>query len=69
MLETHYVSYGENTNYRIRPNPDGTDATNDGIVLEWSDDGGKTWVGYFYISPEQAMEVAKAMLMLVGKKE
>lgn len=68
MIEAHYISIGETTNYRVRPNPDGDDASTAGVVLEWSDDGGKTWDGYFHIAPQNAAEVARSILLLMTGK-
>lgn len=69
MIEAHYISCGEMTNYRVRPNPDGGDALSAGVVIEWSDDGGKTWDGYFHIAPQQAEEVARSILLLMTGKD
>lgn len=68
-LEAQYISWGENTHYRIRPNPDSaaTDGS-EGIVLEWKDFGENEWKGYFFITPEQALEVAEAIRLLCGKR-
>lgn len=66
MIATHYISLGPDTSYRVRPNPDGAAGDgSDGVVLEWSDDGGETWEGYFHIAGNQAEEVGRSILRLV----
>lgn len=49
------------TLYRLSPNPDAdTDSGySSGAVLEYSDDGGKTWAGYIHIAPECLDDLAK----------
>lgn len=69
-LEAQYISWGPDTSYRVRNNPD-FDAVDgsDGIVLEWQDAGDDEWKGYFFIGPEQALEVVEAIQRIFRKKE
>lgn len=71
MIETQYITRGRDTIYRVRPNPDGAACDgSDGVVVEWSDDGGKKWDGYFMIAADQVVDVARSMLLLAtGKAE
>lgn len=55
------------TVYRIRNNPDAAPGEDAGIVIEWSDNGGKEWDGYFFIAPDAIRGVAEAMERLKGE--
>jgi hypothetical protein len=65
--ETHKIIYGDQTSYRVRPNPDSPPGDRSGVVLEWSDDGTE-WKQYFFIAPDLADEVADA-IKFVNKQE
>lgn len=63
IVEKHTVIHtDEGTTYRLRPNPDVDSGYSAGAVLEWSDDGGKTWTGYFFIAPEAMAAIGKALV-------
>lgn len=69
MIEVNYIIHSEETSYRVRPNPD--DSATDGsagIVIEWRDAGEKEWTGYTFIAPNAAMDVARAIALLMTGK-
>lgn len=62
-VERHFIVRGGETIYRVIPNPDGDSCNgSEGIVLQWSDDGGKEWGGTFFIAPEQMRGVAESIM-------
>jgi hypothetical protein len=70
MIETQYLIHGEHTCYRIRSNPDGEAMDgSEGLVLEWKDYDTNIWNQQFFIAPEQAEQVARAILLFVTGKE
>jgi hypothetical protein len=60
--EIHHIIRTAETIYRVRPDPDfhAVDGS-EGVVIEWSDDGGKTWDGMLSIAADALDGVAKAL--------
>jgi len=69
MIEPNYIIHGEHTSYRVRPNPDSAAADgSEGIVVEWRNSGEDKWQGYTFIGPSEAMDVARAIALLMTGK-
>jgi hypothetical protein len=69
VMEEHCIIHTDaGTQYRVRPNPDGT-ATDgsDGIVFEWRDPTDEKWSGYFFVAPDAIPSLMKAMQKFGGK--
>lgn len=62
LVEKHTLVHTDGTAYRLRPNPDSEGGFRHGAALEWSDDGGKTWTGYFFIAPEAMAAIGKVLV-------
>lgn len=52
LVEIHQLAVGEDTTYRVRPNPDVECGYKGGAVLEWRGNDGGGWNGYMHISPD-----------------
>lgn len=65
-VEPHFIIHGEHGEYayRIRPNPDcDVSATAEhGLVIEYSEDGNKTWTQSFFIGPNEIESVGLILL-------
>ena len=65
-VEPQFIVYGEDGSYayRVRPNPDcDISATaENGLVIEYSDDGNKTWTQSFFIGPKEIESVGLILL-------
>lgn len=61
LVERHTIIHTDATMYRLRPNPDSEGGFHNGAALEWSEDGGKTWTGYFFIAPEAMGAIGVAL--------
>lgn len=69
MIEVNYIIHSEETSYRVRPNPDAPETDGSaGVVIEWRDVGETTWTGYTFIAPSAAMDVARAIALLMTGK-
>jgi len=51
IIETHFVVVTQNTEYRLRPNPDLPEGYAGGCVLEWRGLDEENWSDYFAIEP------------------
>lgn len=69
MIEPNYIIHGEHTSYRVRPNPDAPEVDgSSGIVIEHRDAGETEWRSYTFIGPDEAMDVARAIALLMTGK-
>lgn len=65
MLEPNYILHTEETQYRVRPNPDTNCSTyQDGIVLEWKEPEDTEWKGYFFLAGSAVPDLIKALKLL-----
>lgn len=62
IIETHFVVVTQNTEYRLRPNPDLPEGYAGGCVLEWRGLDEEKWSGYFAIEPGAARALGEAMI-------
>lgn len=70
ITEIVHIIHTEFTSYRVRSNPDGEAPDGkEGIALDWSDDGGKTWQGYHFIAPEAIAPLRDVLSYYVGLSE
>ena len=71
-VDPQFVIHGENGqySYRVRCNPD-CDVSltaESGLVIEYSEDGCKTWEKYMFIGPKEIEPIARIMLKFIEGK-
>lgn len=57
----------DSTLYRLRPNPDNASSNTFefGGVLEWTDDGGKTWCGHFFMDKDSMKQLGTILTEMI----
>ena len=63
-IEATYNVLSHDVTYRLRHNPDAAPGDDSGVVIDWTDDDGKTYNGHCFIARDAVRPVARVLLLL-----